>query len=58
VSVTPLVATTYTMTADGAGGNGTCNATVNVTTPPVERPSMVEIWGGFFRQKGGSVRIY
>jgi hypothetical protein len=53
----PLVATTYTMTADGTGGNGTCNATVTVVSKPVARPAMVEIWGGFFRQTGGSVRI-
>jgi len=46
------------MTADGTGGNGTCNTTVFVNVPPVARPSMVEIWGGFFRQSGGSVRIY
>jgi hypothetical protein len=23
----------------------------------VARPSMLEFWGGFFRQKGGSIRI-
>ena len=37
ISVSPLVATTYTMTADGTGGNGTCNATVTVLSKPVVR---------------------
>jgi hypothetical protein len=25
---------------------------------PVARPSMLEFWGGFFRQQGGQVLIY
>ena len=55
--VSPLVTTTYTMTADGSAGNGTCSATVTLDYKPVARPSMIEIWDGFFYIKGGSVRI-
>jgi hypothetical protein len=45
---------------DQAGGPGVGGLIVITYTPvgPVERPSMVEIWGGYFRQKGGSIRIY
>jgi hypothetical protein len=45
----------YTMTATG-NGTGTCFATV-IVGGPVARPSMIEFWGGFFRQMGGSIRI-
>jgi hypothetical protein len=44
---------------DPAFGTGAQGIIVIIYTPvaPVERPSMVEIWGGFFRQRGGQLEI-
>jgi len=55
----------YTMS--WSGGSGTPAWYDNVLELPIgssttsgapARPSMLEIWGGFFRQLGGSIRIY
>lgn len=54
-SVTPVISTTYTLTATGVGGTVTCPATVNVTLlPPPPAPVCTLIATPTAIQNGGS----